>query len=258
MCELKVKNWDLCVRACDEALGVDPGNIKALYRRAKARILAPTSGATELELALKDLERGHAEARRRGERKLERVVGRELKSLKVDLARQRKNDKKTFAGLFDRGSLYDGMKEEGGAGKVEQTKASVQRDLEVAKQMVQKYTAQGKDGEAKKLQRKIDTFEQELQMRREKAMREQFDFENPTKEMVTEAKAKGIDLTDPAIVGYLKALRDEKVKGEKGGSVAAAAERLESDFSARERRERYGEVGREERERNTGFFGQNR
>lgn len=36
VCELKLKNWELCKRACDEALEIDPGNIKALYRSVLA------------------------------------------------------------------------------------------------------------------------------------------------------------------------------------------------------------------------------
>ena len=93
--------------------------LKWNHRRAKARILAPTSGATELEYALKDLEEAHAEACRRGEKKHEKVVKRELKSLRADLVRQRKHDKKTFAGLFDRGSLYTEEASSNGLGNEE-------------------------------------------------------------------------------------------------------------------------------------------
>lgn len=201
------------------------------------------------------------------------MVGRELKGLRADLVKQRKVDKKTFAGLFDRGSLYEkeisgvGDTVNDGDGGIGKKKLEVEKDLRVAKQLVQKYRAEGDDKEADKLQLKIDMFEREVQKRREKAMREQFDFENPTEEMIKEAKAKGIDLTDEVVVGYLQALRDEKMREFRGETeeadesqqnISAAAQRLQREYSARERRERYGEAGREERQRNTGFFGYNR
>ena len=135
----------------------------------------------------------------------------------------------------------------------------------MAKQMVQKYRATGNDKEADKLQQKIDTFNAELKMRRKEYMRKQFDFENPTQEMIEEAKAKGIDLSDKATLEYLKALRNEKIRdmnagsrNGKDGEESSAAQRSERANSAQERRNRYGEAGRDERRRHTGLFGSNR
>ena len=36
MCALKEESWDLAVKSCDEALSLDPSNLKALYRRGVA------------------------------------------------------------------------------------------------------------------------------------------------------------------------------------------------------------------------------
>ena len=47
--------FPVCVQACGCALELDATNAKALYRRAQARLLPPSSGGFEQELALKDL-----------------------------------------------------------------------------------------------------------------------------------------------------------------------------------------------------------
>ena len=54
-CNLKLKEFDHVLLACDEALKMDPRNVKALYRKAKARIQNVNSGVEELESAMKDL-----------------------------------------------------------------------------------------------------------------------------------------------------------------------------------------------------------
>ena len=56
LCYQCTKEWSHCIRACDEILNVfDDRCVKALYRRAMARILPPSCGGLENSIALKDL-----------------------------------------------------------------------------------------------------------------------------------------------------------------------------------------------------------
>jgi tetratricopeptide (TPR) repeat protein len=64
-CNLKLKEYDVAILACDEALTIDPKNVKALYRKARAHILPINagkkfnnsyfSGVDDLETSLKSL-----------------------------------------------------------------------------------------------------------------------------------------------------------------------------------------------------------
>ncbi len=56
-CMIKVKDFDSAVKACDEALKLDPYNTKALYRKARSIALPINSGVEEFRKALVDLKR---------------------------------------------------------------------------------------------------------------------------------------------------------------------------------------------------------
>lgn len=101
---LKARQWNYCIQACDTAITLPPPNNtqqytphpKALYRRAMARILPPSSGTVEQLMALKDLEMAFSL------RPKDSQIGTELLLLRQSLARQQQKDKRTFGGLFDR------------------------------------------------------------------------------------------------------------------------------------------------------------
>ena len=56
-CNIKSKDFEAAVASCNEALKMDPYNIKALYRRARAIALPINSGVEEFRQALVDLKR---------------------------------------------------------------------------------------------------------------------------------------------------------------------------------------------------------
>jgi tetratricopeptide (TPR) repeat protein len=56
-CNIKTKDYETAVAACDEALKIDPYNIKALYRRARSLALPINSSVEDFRLAMVDLKR---------------------------------------------------------------------------------------------------------------------------------------------------------------------------------------------------------
>lgn len=56
-CNIQSKDFETAYAACDEALKLDPYNIKALYRRARAKALPINSGVEDFRNALNDLKR---------------------------------------------------------------------------------------------------------------------------------------------------------------------------------------------------------
>ena len=55
-CNIKVKSYTEAVLACEEALKLDPTNLRALYRRARATSLPINAGVPDLRRAQNDLE----------------------------------------------------------------------------------------------------------------------------------------------------------------------------------------------------------
>ena len=45
-----INEWTLCITACNSCLTLDASNVKALWRRAQARLLPPSCGAAEEDL----------------------------------------------------------------------------------------------------------------------------------------------------------------------------------------------------------------
>lgn len=54
-CNIKTKDYEAAVASCNEALKLDPYNVKALYRRARAVALPINSGVEEFRAAIADL-----------------------------------------------------------------------------------------------------------------------------------------------------------------------------------------------------------
>ena len=53
-CNIKSKDFETAVQACDEALKLEPNNTKALYRRGRALTLPINSGIADFEKAMVD------------------------------------------------------------------------------------------------------------------------------------------------------------------------------------------------------------
>jgi tetratricopeptide (TPR) repeat protein len=218
---LKVKSWPLCVKACIDALEIDPNRVKALYLRAKALQGAPTSGAVQFEQAVKDLSRA-AELKPK-----DKNIARELVALKTTMKDQSTKDKQQFSGMFDRGSVTSGEgknkrgKVVDAQRKLQQRKAEYERLEQMAKGWAHQAQLLAKRGEKAKAEehlKKANEIMTHLQgTKQNNGLRdlaeERPDFSNPTEEMVLQAKRMGVDLTDPDVRGYLTALEKEQKSG---------------------------------------------
>ena len=101
-CHMELSQHAVAVRACGDALRIDPTNARALFRRARARLASASAGATELDASIADLQtaiRAHPD---------DEAIAAELRKLKGRRKRQRQLDKQTFGGLFDRGQVVAG------------------------------------------------------------------------------------------------------------------------------------------------------
>ncbi|CAM9521107.1 unnamed protein product, partial [Sphacelaria rigidula] len=80
---------------------VEPANAKALFWRAKGLVSPASSGALELEEAIRDLARSSKLAPG------DKAVRGLLNKLRVEKAKQKKADRATFSGLFARGNVVE-------------------------------------------------------------------------------------------------------------------------------------------------------
>ena len=55
-CNIKTKDYGVAISACEEVLKLDPSNMMAFYRRAKATALPINAGVPDLRKAVKDLD----------------------------------------------------------------------------------------------------------------------------------------------------------------------------------------------------------
>ncbi len=91
--------YNVAAEACGSALEIDPTCVKALFRRAQYISSPPSAGATEVNMAIRDLEKASSLA----------PSNREVRSLLLKLKGARHSqmiaDKCTYSGLFERGSI---------------------------------------------------------------------------------------------------------------------------------------------------------
>lgn len=209
-CKQKLEKYDEAILACNVALELDPENVKALYRRAEARVRPSSSTAYDLDLAIKDL----AEAHRVDPKN--QAVEKLLTRLRGERKVQRDKDSKTFTGMFDRGEIYDkGMENAQEPCMSELEMRDVHRRIENitdddplekrvqdAELLRDLYMRNGKEDDARELNEKIKAAKQAIKNREKPKL----DWDNPTPEMIADAKKYDLDLTDPLVIQELKRL----------------------------------------------------
>ena len=250
-CFLKMKDWPNCVRASSDALEHDSNSVKALYRRAIARLRAPSSGGVEFNFALKDLKRAFEIDPNNKD------VRHELKKLRTELKRQKQSDKSTYSDMFQRGEIYDdvrkekegadGTKETGPAEeefdenaiqkKLDERIAENEKELKIAKQQMENWSSLARQAEndgdeerARDLRARVTRVEQAVAdweiknkekmskiseaRKAEQKRQDAVDFLNPTPQMIAEAKEQGIDLEDENVRKYIMELQERRMRGE--------------------------------------------
>jgi hypothetical protein len=209
-------------------LEFDPENIKALYRRAEARVRPSSATAYDHDCAIKDLNKASQIDPD------DKIVSSLLKTLREDRKKQREKDKGTFEGMFDRGEIYD----EESMAKAEEEKAAshtnhrwegVPNDNEMrdlrkriedvndddplekriadAELLRDLYERNDKEEEAQKLNDQIQNAKRALAEQRAKKATP--DFSNPTPEMIADAQKYGLDLSDPLVQAELQRIEKE-------------------------------------------------
>ncbi|KAH8074139.1 FK506 binding protein [Aureococcus anophagefferens] len=214
----KQREWTTARQACDWALRLDGSSDKALFLRATIR-RARVPRSTERDDAIVDLEQAEtllvaatAAAAARDDlddAACERLVG-DLGKRKKQLG---KAQDKAYGGMFDRGEVYDG----------DETARRRLADAEDAKALP--------DDHSKPLAPGDGTFSSTPGPEAELAAAE--------KAMRDDAKARGIDLDDPAVVDMLEELQREQretatPEGRERRDVREAAKAKASAMSMRD------------------------
>ena len=221
----KMANYTLAIQACDYAIEVDGSNDKSFYLRARARITPQSSGSTELSVARTDLQTAlkHKPDNKEAKKLLQQIG----KQMKV----QKRTDKQTFSGLFDRGEVYDAQEldkeKELRKKSAEQDRIdSKQKDVILGKQLARHYEERGMEREKQKLEQSLN---HEIKMMDKNAYLSSLDFRNPTSKMVEDAIKCGVDLKDPQTVALLEDMRNEKMtEASKSGDMKSATSNVKA------------------------------
>ncbi|GMI07190.1 hypothetical protein TrRE_jg4931 [Triparma retinervis] len=252
----KTGEWDIAIQACDECLEIEDDNAKALYRRAMSRVAPKSSGGVEQEMAMEDLIR--ASDSNPGDK----TIAKELRAMRQKVKEQRKKDKLTFTGMFERGEVYTKDEELLVRDRLEKAERSaarakvmgtgeednLDRRIYEADALYNVYMKQGRLKEAEELGKKVEEAKEGRRKIRE-GRGGGIDFDNPTAKMVEDAKERGIDLNDPQVKDMLKRLKEEKEGKPVGeepsydGETRGKLMEMVKDMEGRELRECLKEMG---------------
>lgn len=196
---LQMKQHSVSIAACNEVLALDPYDAKALFVRAKARADPKSAGAAELSMAIKDL----CLARNIDPKNIS--IAKELSRHRQTIQMQREKDRQTFAGLFQRGQIYESVVPSSTSSKTCASGGIAEHNKQRG------YSLQEAD-KISELCAKRGFFEEEekLRMRIKEAderYSKKLDFRKPSKQMIQKAKERGIDLHDESVVAMLEELQ---------------------------------------------------
>lgn len=215
-CKQKLAEWDKVIQACDAALELDANSVKALYRRAEARIRPAQATGYDSDLAIKDLAKAYDLDP--GNPQVEKL----LVQLRAERKVQKGKDQQTFTGLFDRGQIYDKAAEALAAAPPPEEPADprftnimeridnisdqdpLEKRVADAELLRDLYMKNGKEAEARELHEKIKGAKEAMKKRSK-----QRDWDNPSEEMIKDAQKYGLDITDPQVIQELKRLEVE-------------------------------------------------
>ena len=199
LCNIKLTNWSEAVQACDEALILDSNNVKALYRKSLALTLPAGSDLDDYRTAITLLNKA-LEIEPQNQ-----VVRQKLIEFKKFLKEQKIKSKETFHSFFKKPAYADAEPEVNTSNRNEYEELMT-RGQSTLKDLI----ANGKEEEAKKLEKNLKLMEQYKKKAIIDAKKKALDFNNPTEEMKANAKQYGLDLEDPMIKAELNKLKEKK------------------------------------------------
>ena len=201
LCCMRLNQSKDAVKACDEALTIDPDNVKALYRKAVS--LAEPSGsdiddyreAIKLLTKALQLEPNNATAREK------------LLFYKSFVKEQKVKSKETFGSFFRKPILEE--KEE--VRKPVEVRNEAEELLAMGKQRLRELKAENRRAEAKELRAKLKEIEKWKKEHQSVKKTPDFkpDFTHPTEAMKKEAERFGLDLEDPQVQEALTLLQKQ-------------------------------------------------
>ena len=199
LCNLKLKNWNEAVMACDEALALDKNNVKALYRKSLALTTPAGSDLDDYRKAIVLLKEALQIEPNNS------IVKQKLYEFKKFLDDQKVKSKATFHSFFKKPAYDDAVPE-----KNLNTSKEYNDLISKGEEMIKDLRSNGKDQEAKKLEKNVKLMKNYKKKALEEAKQKRFDFDNPNEDMKKSAKEFGIDLDDPIVKQELNRLKNEK------------------------------------------------
>mmetsp|Transcript_29313 Transcript_29313/g.49237 ORF Transcript_29313/g.49237 Transcript_29313/m.49237 type:complete len:434 (+) Transcript_29313:139-1440(+) len=182
---VKKKKWYEASYACTQALELDPDHVKALYRRALARVAEDTS--TTLELAVKDLR--HAAKVDPDDIEIREA----LRKYGTEMREQRTKDEKIYGGMFSKGELYTQAEQE----RIKAPQKSVKSQDPIMDMPDEEFKKHAKMAG-------IDLDDPNTRKVLEKKVKDQRD-----KDLKDKAGAMGINLDDPEVKKVLELLEKQ-------------------------------------------------
>ena len=200
----RMKDYNQSISACNEVTQLEPSNVKALYRRAKAR-LAPTSVSAESQkIALKELKLASTLDTSLPE------IAKEYSRFSREVKQQLKKEKSIYGGFLNRSKhvIYDSSERQ--LRKDEPCKLkSIENLIHQAESVLHhKRNLDKNDEKIKSIENWVDNARKACKTREKPSIcNESFDFQNPSQDMIDEAQKFGIDLDDERVVELLEEMQ---------------------------------------------------
>jgi len=214
-------DYALCIAACTTVLSLDPSCTKALYRRARARVEPLSAREGAVDAAIRDLSEAALGAP--DDRAVRELLGRcplpraprlcsahhqltrpsPPRRLRRDKASKREAEASTFAGMFNRGQIYDddalasdGAASAGAGAEAERRVAAAQADVDMAEELLRALRSRGQRDDAEVLQAQLTERRRQLAGYRRAAGQTRaeapIDFRNPTSAQRAGARQRGV------------------------------------------------------------------
>lgn len=217
LCNIKLVNWKEAVMACDEALELDPENVKAMYRKSLALTLPAGSDLDDFRSAIRILTKALGIDPQNSQ------VRSKLHEFKIFLKEQKSKSKETFHSFFKKPAYEDAEPEDTSA----KNNAEYDELISKGECTVKDLRSNGKTMEARKLEKNIKLMKNYKEKAVNDAKKKMIDFDNPSEEMKKNAKEFGLDLEDPIVKAELNRMKEKQLQKQKIGKKGEKPEKIQ-------------------------------